>query len=221
MAEGAAGGYLAAMDDALAAFIRENLPVLASAAVPEIRLHRAGPRSGLRRLADQDPEFASPYWAHAWGGGLVLARHLLDHPEIVAGRSVVDAGCGSGLVAIAAAQAGAASVLAVDVDPYAIVATRLNAELNGVVVEALLADVVEVIPPTGSVVLVGDLFYEPGLAERVLSWTGQCHAAGSEVLIGDPWRTSLPSERLALVAELSVEDFGEAARPAAVFRVQV
>lgn len=205
----------------LDAFIRANLPVEPVPGVPEVRLHRAGPRSGLMRLADADPDFGSPYWARCWGGGLALARHVLDHPEVVAGRRVLDLGAGSGLVAIAAMKAGAARALAVDVDPYAIAATRLNAEVNAVVVEARLADLTQgAAPPEVDVMLVGDLFYDAALARSVLPFLERCAAAGVAVLIGDPWRASLPAERLTRVAQYPVADFGDpegVLRDAAVF----
>ncbi|MFT4184427.1 MAG: 50S ribosomal protein L11 methyltransferase, partial [Rhizobium sp.] len=115
-------------------FIAANLPVQPVPSIPEIRLHKAGPQSGLRRLAERDPTFGSPYWAHHWGGGLALARHLLDRPEIAIGRRVFDLGAGSGIVGIAAAKAGAKDVIAADVDPYAIAAIDLNAAINGVTI---------------------------------------------------------------------------------------
>lgn len=188
--------------------------------MPEVRLHRAGPRSGLMRLAEADPDFGSPYWARTWGGGLALARHVLDHPETVAGKRVLDLGAGSGLVAIAAALAGAGEVRAADVDPYAVTATRLNAKANGVAVETILDDLTTGEPPAVGLMLVGDLFYDPDLATRVLAYLQRCVAAGIEVLIGDPWRASLPTDRLAVVAEYPVADYGDpdgAARAAAVF----
>ncbi|NQE62557.1 hypothetical protein E1H18_2813 [Caulobacter sp. RHG1] len=190
--------------------------------MPEIRLHRAGPRSGLMRLADADPDFGSPYWARPWGGGLALARHVLDRPEVVTGKRVLDLGAGSGLVAIAAMLAGASAVVAADVDPYAIAATRLNAAANGVAVEAVLADLTKGDPPDVDLMLVGDLFYDPDLAVRVLAFLERCVAAGIAVLIGDPWRASLPADRLRVVAEHVVADFGDpdgAGRPAAVFEL--
>src|SRR4051812_37094510 len=101
-------------------FIRANLPLAPVPGIPEIHLHKASPSSGLGRLAAQDAGFGSPYWAYYWAGGLALARYVLDHPEIVAGRRVLDLGAGSGLVAIAAAKAGAGAVIAAEVDPYAV-----------------------------------------------------------------------------------------------------
>jgi predicted nicotinamide N-methyase len=190
--------------------------------VPEIRLHRAGPRSGLMRLADADPDFGSPYWARPWGGGLALARHVLDRSATVKGKRALDLGAGSGLVAIAAMMAGASAVTAADVDPYALTATRLNADANGVTVETVLADLTTGDPPDVELMLVGDLFYDPDLAARVLAFLERCTAAGIAVLIGDPWRTPLPADRLRVVAEHVVADFGDpdgAARAAAVFEL--
>jgi predicted nicotinamide N-methyase len=205
----------------LEAFIQANLPVEPVPGVPEVRLHRAGPRSGLMRLADADPDFGSPYWARCWGGGLALARHVLDHPPRVAGKRVLDLGAGSGLVAIAAMKAGAARALAVDVDLYAVAATRLNAQANEVVVEARMADLTQGAPPADiDLMLVGDLFYDVDLARSVLPFLERCAAAGVAVLIGDPWRAALPTERLSVVARYPVADFGDPGgvlRDAAVF----
>jgi predicted nicotinamide N-methyase len=103
----------------LEAFIRDNLPLRPVPFVPELRLHKADPRSGLNRLAEADEDFGSPYWAHYWGGGLALARYLLDHPALVRDRTLLDLGTGSGIVAIAACLGGARHVHAADVDPYA------------------------------------------------------------------------------------------------------
>lgn len=206
----------------LEAFIRERLPLEPVPGVPEIRLHRAGPRSGLMRLADADPDFRSPYWARTWAGGLALARHVLDHAEIVAGKRVLDLGAGSGLVAIAAALAGAGEARAVDVDPYAATAARLNAAANGVAVEAVVGDLTGGQPPDADLMLVGDLFYDPELAARVLDFLERCRTAGIAVLIGDPWRAPLPADRLRVVAEYPVTDYGDvegATRPAAVFEL--
>lgn len=206
----------------LEAFIQERLPLEPVPGVPEIRLHRAGPSSGLMRLADADPGFGSPYWARPWGGGLALARHVLDYPEIVASKRVLDLGSGSGLVAIAAALAGAGEVRAVDVDPYAVTAARLNAAANGVAIAVEQADLLGGDSPDVELMLVGDLFYDPDLATRAEAFLRRCVAAGIAVLIGDPFRAPLPTERLAVVAEYPVADFGDAAgamRKAAVFEL--
>ncbi|WP_200863253.1 class I SAM-dependent methyltransferase [Rhizobium freirei] len=192
-------------------FIATNLPILPVPGIPQIRLHKAGPRSGLRRLAERDPQFGSPYWAHHWGGGLVLARYLLDRPEAIAGRRVLDLGAGSGIVGIAAAKVGAREVYAADVDPYAIAAIGLNAALNEVAIKAVLADLTTDEPPAVDIICVGDLLYEEALAKGVTGFLHRCAAQGIEVLIGDPWRAYLPASQLRLLSEYTVPDFGEGA----------
>lgn len=191
-------------------FIRANLPVVAVPSIPDIRLHKAGPKSGLWRLAERDSEFGSPYWTHWWGGGVALARYILERTETVAGRRVLDLGAGSGLVGIAAAKAGAREVIAADIDRYAVAALGLNAALNGVRLTALLADATAFPPPAVDVVAVGDLFYEHELAARVTVFLDRCLDLGMAVLIGDPWRAYLPRARLRLLAEYPVSDFGAA-----------
>ena len=195
----------------MAQFIRANLPLAPVPSVPEIRLHSAIPSSGLWRLAEADETgFTSPYWAYHWGGGLALARHLLDCPDTVAGRRVLDLGAGSGIVGIAAAKAGASAVTAAEVDPCAVVALGLNAEANGVAIAAIEGDPTAGPPPPVDVVLVGDLFYEQDLARRVTAFLDRCLGSGIEVLIGDPWRAFLPRPRLRLLAEYPTPQFGEA-----------
>ena len=133
---------------------------------------------------------------------------------------MLDLGAGSGLVAIAAALAGAEAVRAVDIDPYAVTATRLNAVANGVAVEVARSDITGGDPLEVDLMLVGDLFYDPDLAERVERFLRRCLAAGIVVLIGDPFRAFLPTGRLRVVAEYPVADYGDpdgAARAAAVF----
>jgi predicted nicotinamide N-methyase len=190
-------------------FITANLPVRPVPGIPDIHLHKADPQSGLRRLAERDPQFGSPYWAHYWSGGLVLARYLLDRPESVAGRHVLDLGAGSGIVGIAAAKAGAAKVYAADVDPYAISAIELNTTLNHVVIDAIRADLTKGEPPEVDVICIGDLFYDAALAESVIAFLDRCLAQGITILIGDPWRAHLPTVRLRLLAEYAVSDFGK------------
>lgn len=182
-------------------FIRGRLPVLPVPGIAEIALHKAVPASGLGRLAATDRDFGSPYWAYYWLGGLALARFVLDRPEVVAGRRVLDLGCGSGLVAIAAAKAGAAKVLAVDIDPYALAAAALNAAANGVMIEAVHADPTDGTVPEVDLILAGDVFYDPEPAARVEPFLARCRAAGVEVLVGDPRRAPLPLERLRVLAE--------------------
>ncbi|MBL8544814.1 MAG: methyltransferase [Hyphomonadaceae bacterium] len=196
------------MDAQILAFIKANLPVLAVPSVPGIRLHKASPTSGLWRLAQADDAFEAPYWAHWWGGGVALARHVLDHPAVVADRRVIDLGCGNGIVGIAAMLAGARAVTAIDIDRYAVAVTQLNAALNGVSLTSLQRDVLDDQPPEADIILVGDLFYDQDLAERVTASLDRCLTAGIDVLVGDPGRAALPRARLRLLAEYPGVDFG-------------
>lgn len=193
------------------AFIKQNLMLVAAPSVPEIVLYTAHPRSGLSRLLGSDSE-TPPYWAYRWAGGTVLARFVFDHPQDVAGKRIVDLGTGCGIVGIAAAKCGASQVTAVDVDPIAVVAAALNAEANGVSMECCCADNLDGLPPDADVVLAGDLFYDPALAARALSYLGRCADAGLRVLIGDPGRKPLPRDRLILLANYPVGDFGDGSR---------
>jgi predicted nicotinamide N-methyase len=210
--------------ESVEAFIRDNLPLLPVPFVPEIQLHKAGPRSGLNRLAEADEDFGSPYWAHYWGGGLALARYLLDHPELVTGRSLLDLGTGSGIVAIAARLAGAGPVQAADVDPYAIAAARVNSLANGVEIETISRNLTITRPLTVDVLTIGDLFYDPDTSPRVLNVARAYAAAGTQVLIGDPIRAHLPLASLEEVARYSVSELtgttGEKAKPACVYRLR-
>jgi predicted nicotinamide N-methyase len=205
------------------AFIRENLPLRPVPFVPEISLHKAGPHSGLKRLAEADEDFGSPYWAHYWGGGLALSRYLLDHPALVAGRTLLDLGTGSGIVAIAACQAGARHVRAADVDPYAISATTLNARANQADIEVYLGDLTTQLPAPVEVLVIGDLFYDAATAARVLRLAQHHAEAGALVLIGDPGRAYLPLDLLEELALYSVSELsgaaGNGAKPAGVYRL--
>ena len=157
-------------------------------------------------------DFGTPYWAYDWGGGLALARHILNYPELVAGRTVLDLGAGSGIVGIAAAKSGAKSVIAADIDPYAITAIGLNAAANGVTISTYFGDLTAGSPPEVDVVLVGDLFYEAELAQRVTAFLDRCLGSDIEVLVGDPWRNFLPKTRLQLLAQYPGPDFGNDSR---------
>ncbi len=194
-------------------FIADNLRLLPAPSLPEIRLYTAHAASGLWRLAGRTGDGADsppPYWAYHWAGGTVLARHILDHPKTVRGRRILDLGCGSGVVGIAAGLSGAASVAAADVDLNAESATRLNAAANGIVIETTVGDMTTGAVPDVDLILVGDLFYDEALAASVLPFLTRCRAAGIAVLVGDPGRSSFPRREFRLVAEYPVEDFGDA-----------
>jgi len=179
----------------------------AVALVPEIRLHQASEPIGLwqrTELAAGRTNLDPPFWAFAWAGGQALARYLLDHPEAVKDRHVIDIASGSGLVAIAAARAGAAAVTACDIDPLAAAAISLNADANGVAVLAVCADVLDTDAPDADVMLAADAFYERDLAGRVMRFLERGHARGADVLAGDFGRAYLPRDRLRALAAYDV-----------------
>jgi len=188
------------------AFIRENTRVLAPSHVPELKLHLADDAVSLWQLTEEELGqlgLPPPFWAFAWAGGQALARYVLDHAEVVRGQRVLDVASGSGLVAIAAMKAGAASALAVDIDAFAAHAATLNAALNAVLVETSDADPVGA-DTDAAVILVGDLFYDRDLAPRVLAWLIAQQNAGKTVLIGDPGRTYLPRDKLEQIAAYDI-----------------
>lgn len=203
-------------------FIRANMNIVPVPTLPEIRLHTAHPASGLWRLAGPDRDKAEPpYWAYPWAGGAALARYILDRPETVKGRRVLDLGAGSGIVGIAAAKAGASEVIAAEIDRHAVIALGLNAAANDVAITVIGDDLTSGPPPQVDLVAVGDLFYERDLAIRVTAFLDRCLAAGINMLVGDPRRAYLPISRLRLLAEYPVPDVGEAKgaamKPGAVF----
>jgi predicted nicotinamide N-methyase len=144
-----------------------------------------------------------PFWAFAWAGGQALARYILDRPDIVRGRRIIDLPSGSGLVGIAAMKAGAAHVLAADIDAFSVAAIAINAAVNGVEITVTGDDLLTQDANT-DVILVGDLFYEKGIASRCYAWALKAHEKGIDVLIGDPGRSYLPKEKLVRIAEYSV-----------------
>jgi predicted nicotinamide N-methyase len=178
--------------------------------VPEIQIHQASEPMGLwegTELAIGRSGLDPPFWAFAWAGGRALARYLLDHPEVVRGRRVIDIASGSGLVAIAAAKAGAAAVTAYDIDPIAVTAIAVNARANKVTVNGVCADVLNEYGPhavEGDLVLVADAFYERGLADRVTKFLEQSRGSGAAILAGDFGRTYLPRDRLVALASYDV-----------------
>lgn len=186
-------------------FIRERTRPAPVPYVPELLLFQATELTPLWHATASELHAwdDSPYWAFPWAGGQALARHVLDHPEVVRGRGVLDFATGSGLVAIAAARAGAASVVAVDVDPFCRAAVRLNAELNGVELTFREGDPLVDEACDAEVVLAGDVFYERALAEGALSWLRALAAKGVRVLAGDAQRVYAPA---AGFVELAVHD---------------
>ncbi|EGY00166.1 ribosomal L11 methyltransferase [Nitrospirillum viridazoti Y2] len=189
------------------AFIRANTAPEAPALVPELTLLTASEITPLWQATEATlaaKDLPPPFWAFPWAGGQAVARHVLDHPELVRGARVLDFAAGSGLIAIAAAKAGAASVMAVEIDAYAIAAIGLNARLNGVAVTAVERDVVGQPLTDIDVVLVGDVCYEKPMAERVMAWLRALAGDGLVILMGDPGRTYLPKDGLVPLATYRV-----------------
>lgn len=182
-----------------AVFVRRNTVIAAPPLVPELWLHQATEITPIWQATEESLAHSGlppPFWAFAWAGGQALARYLLDHPEQVAGRSVLDFGAGSGLVAIAAAKAGAAQVLAAEIDHFAAAAIAANAALNGVAVTVTTADPIAAADPGWEIVTAGDVCYEQPMAARATAWLRALAGRGTLVLLGDPGRAYLPAEGL-------------------------
>jgi predicted nicotinamide N-methyase len=186
-------------------FVLANTRLAAVPLAPEVWLHLADEAIELweRTESDQGGQLPPPFWAFAWAGGQALARYILDRPDLVAGRTVLDLAAGSGLVAIAAMRAGAAAVTAVEIDALAVAAIGINAEANGVAVTAVHRDILET-EPDADVVLAGDVFYSREMTRRMLAYLRRAARRDSTVLVGDPGRAYLPKEHLTLLAEYNV-----------------
>ena len=190
-----------------AAFIAANTRLQAAPHAPEIQLWLADEITPIWRLTEEElgeMGLPPPFWAFAWAGGQALARWLLDHPEEVAGKRVIDFAAGSGLVGVAAMKAGAARVLCADIDPFCAAAVALNAQANGVELAFTARDLLDTPPPPADVICAGDVCYEKPMTDRVLAWLAQAKAQGSRVLIGDPGRTYFPKDGLTFLAEYQV-----------------
>ena len=187
-------------------FILENTAVMSPPHVPEIRLHLADEAHDLWLKTEQELEeigLPPPFWAFAWAGGQGLARYVLDHPELVRGKQVIDLASGSGLVAIAAMKAGAGAVLAADIDPWTETAIELNSRLNDVAVtftnENQLGKTVD-----ADVLLAGDVFYDKGFADALIPWFASLAAQGKTVIVGDPGRSYCPKDLMTALATYEV-----------------
>lgn len=189
-----------------AAFIRENTRLLAPPLAPGLRLHLADEAVPLWRKTEEElgeMGLPPPFWAFAWAGGQALARYLEERPQLVAGKRVLDFASGSGLVAIAAAMAGAGRVEASDIDAFAQAAIALNAAENGVDVAVLNEDMVGA-DLGWDVILAGDVSYQKDMAEAVTPWLETLARRGALVLVGDPRRSYLALDRLECLIEYSV-----------------
>ncbi len=207
------------------AFIAEHTLVQSPRLVPELRLHLASELLPIWQASEAWLEregLPPPFWAFAWAGGQALARYLLDRPEVVRGRRVLDFAAGSGLQGLAARRAGAACVEAAEIDPFACAAITMNADLNGLEIAVRAEDLIgrdEGWP----LVLAGDVCYERPMAEAVTAWLRALAGRGAEVLMGDPSRSYLPRSGLERLAHYAVPTTREIEdsdlRNAAVWRV--
>lgn len=195
-------------------FVRAHTTIARAPLVPEIALHLATEITPIWQATESwlaERNIEPPFWAFAWPGGQATARLLLDEPERVRGRRVLDFAAGCGIAAIAAAMAGAASVEAAEIDPLARAAVRINAALNGVPVATPEGDIVGA-ACRWDVILAGDVCYEAPMTAHILPWLRGLAARGAEVLLADPGRAYLPAEGLrplvrhAVATTLELED---------------
>jgi predicted nicotinamide N-methyase len=190
------------------AFILDNTRLQSPPHTPELKLHLADEITPIWRMTEEalgELGVPPPFWAFAWAGGQALARYVLDNPLEVAGKRVLDFATGSGLVAIAAMRAGAANVLACDIDEFCAAAVELNTQINGVSVSFVAENLLDHPAPDVEVILAGDIFYESPVAQRVELWLREAHGRGVRVLIGDPGRSYFPRDGLVRLAQYEVE----------------
>ncbi len=189
------------------AFILRHCRLLAVPLVPEISLYLAHEALPLWRKTEEELEALGvppPFWAFAWAGGQALARYILDNPDHVRGRRVIDIATGSGLVAIAAMLAGARHVLAADIDPFSASAVELNAKANNVDIDTTTENLLDNPLSNCDIVVAGDIFYEQTLAQQAFGRFEQAQANGIDALIGDPKRSYFPTQHLHQVMEYEV-----------------
>jgi predicted nicotinamide N-methyase len=188
-------------------FIRQHTRLQRPPHVPELELWLADEITPIWRMTEEElgrMGIPPPFWAFAWAGGQAVARWILDNPAESRGREVVDFATGSGMVAIAAMKAGAASALGADIDPFCEAAVSLNAAANGVSVSFTAEDLLERAPPDVELICAGDVSYEKPMAERVHAWLERAHRAGTRVLLGDPGRSYFDRRGLVQLAEYRV-----------------
>ena len=209
------------------AFIRAQTRPLPVPSLPSIQLYQADEVTPLWLMTEQDmntQRLAPPFWAFAWSGGQALARYIVEHPEIVKGRRVLDIACGSGLVGIAAMRAGAESVLCNDIDTYAETAVLLNAQLNAVELAFSGENLLSGPMPDVDIILAGDICYEKPMTDAMLTYFRRAAPHKIEVYIGDPHRTYFPKTGLIRLADYDImtnADIEDAAmKPASVWKLE-
>ena len=182
-------------------FIRANTALEAPAMVPEFRLWLASEYVPIWQATEtwlEEQNVDPPYWAFCWPGGQAIARYLLDNPTLVEGRRVIDFAAGSGVSSLAAARAGAASVVANDIDALSLVAARLNARANDLAFEVSREDWLAGPEgaPDADIVIAGDVCYERDMSTRALAWLRGHARLGRLVLLGDPGRNYFSAQGL-------------------------
>ncbi|MTH99304.1 methyltransferase [Roseibium sp. RKSG952] len=193
------------------AFIKAETQVKPVAHAEEIRLHQADEAMVLWQKTEDELGalgLPPPFWAFAWAGGQALARYVLDTPELVRGKRILDFASGSGLVGIACMKSRATACLCVDIDPFAKCAGELNADLNSVSLTYLCEDMLDAPVPDVDVLFCGDVFYDKPMADKVLAFLDKALASGLEVYVGDPGRSYLPKDRLTRLAHFTVPVIG-------------
>jgi predicted nicotinamide N-methyase len=188
-------------------FIREQTQILSPVIVPEIKLHLASESSPLWKTTEErlkGGDLLPPFWAFAWPGGQGAARYILDNPDVVKGKRVIDFAAGSGIAAIAAMKAGAKEALAVDIDPLALEAVKMNAEINGVFVDTAKGlDLTRPFAKT-DVIFAGDICYEQITSAELIRWLHLCVEKGKEVFVCDPGRAYVPREGMTKLVSYTV-----------------
>lgn len=191
--------------------LKDHTRIGSAPLTPELRFHLADPDSDLWRQEEEaliTQGLPSPFWAFAWGGGQALARMVMDQPELVKDKRVLDFACGCGVAGIAAAKAGADLVTGTEIDAFAVHAARANARLNDADMQVLHADLVGC-DDGWDVVLAGDVFYETEAGTAITSWLESLHDRGALVLIGDPGRAYLPKDKLGIAARFDAPKAGD------------
>jgi predicted nicotinamide N-methyase len=191
-------------------FIRRSTCLTAPDLMPTIRLYLATEITPIWQATEAflaETGIAPPYWAFAWPGSIALARHMIDHPDLVRGKRVIDFAAGSGLAGIAAMQAGAASVTAIEIDPIAGAAIALNARENRVDLTIEIGDATATMP-AADLILCGDICYEAPMTRHIWPWLRAC-AATAEVWIADPGRAYVPGEGLTAFARYAIATTAE------------
>ncbi|MDC7677754.1 class I SAM-dependent methyltransferase [Asticcacaulis machinosus] len=209
------------------AFITAHTVARPVPSVPQISLYQADDSTALWQMTEADldqNQLPPPFWAFAWSGGQALSRYVLDNPEMVAGKRVLDLACGSGLVGIAAHIAGAAQVICNDIDPYCEAAVALNAEFNGYSIEFKAGDLLSLGLPDVDVILAGDIAYEKPMLEAMLTVLRTAAVEGKAVYVGDPHRTYFPKTGFIRCADYDIETSTDIedkpVKPATVWRLR-